>query len=322
MRNKTPHSFAFFILLTALAIGGCGDDDRMFSDTNTSADGGDGDDGGEGERDTGGIDTNPVECVPMGDEGSVMTCGDGVDNDCDGKFDCADVDCSGVGDCPVCGEVETRLGQPLSLPDGVGGTPCQTNADCEGDQRCYETASSGRQCRVPYVSTLNFTGFEEGLRVENPSDVLSVCVEMEHSWVRDLQMEVEAPDGRIFLLQEFGGTGGNELYLGQANDCDDSDTPEPGTGALYCWTASATNGTMFDSSNTREVADCRNSTSTQLVPGEYATSDPWESLVGAPLNGEWSLAVADLWGVDNGYIFSWSISFSPETIADCSVPLM
>ena len=39
----------------------------------------------------------------------------------------------------------------------------------------------------------------------------------------------------------------------------------------------------------------------------YLTVDPFETLVGCPLNGEWKLYVNDGWGYDNGWVFGWSI---------------
>jgi len=41
-------------------------------------------------------------CVPTpGEETMEMSCGDGIDNDCDGLVDCADADCDGTPDCQV-----------------------------------------------------------------------------------------------------------------------------------------------------------------------------------------------------------------------------
>jgi hypothetical protein len=59
-----------------------------------------------------------------------------------------------------------------------------------------------------------------------------------------------------------------------------------------------------------------------MPPGDYAAADDWNALIGAPLNGDWTLSVTDLWPIDNGYIFEWSISFDPTTVEDCSSPLI
>ena len=59
-----------------------------------------------------------------------------------------------------------------------------------------------------------------------------------------------------------------------------------------------------------------------MPPGDYQSAENWSNLIGAPLNGEWTLSVTDLWGSDNGYIFEWSITFDANTVEDCSSPLI
>ena len=121
--------------------------------------GGSGTDGGLVSR----PDTGP--CTPSGAENTPETCSDGVDNDCDGLWDCSDELCSGVGSCPVCGSVDTMLGAPLALPDGTGSGDCTSNADCDPGEGCFEVGSdpilggSPQVCRESYSSTLNFIGF-------------------------------------------------------------------------------------------------------------------------------------------------------------------
>ena len=59
-----------------------------------------------------------------------------------------------------------------------------------------------------------------------------------------------------------------------------------------------------------------------MPPGDYSAADDWSLLLGSPLNGDWTLSVTDLWPIDNGYIFDWSISFDPASVVDCSSPLI
>ncbi|MFT5355666.1 MAG: hypothetical protein ACI9KE_002885 [Polyangiales bacterium] len=322
MIAKLPLPF-FLVAIFALGACDCSTSQRVGRDTGITP-GGDADvvDTGFPQRDTGSCEPAP--------EGTPETCIDGIDNNCDGLFDCSDRGCSGVGPCPVCGQVDTALGAPLSLPDGSGAGDCVTDADCPGVQRCYEFdggifGGETSECREPYLSTLDFVGFEAGRRFEAVSDIVSVCVVMEHSWVRDLQMDLQAPDGRVFHLQEFAGREGGEVYMGVADDCDTSESPSPGTGATYCWTPTATRPAMFefaDAGGLPTVTDCNGGSADQLPAGEYDASDDWTMLIGAPLNGAWSLAVTDLWGADNGYIFEWSITFAAGAVEDCGSPLI
>jgi subtilisin-like proprotein convertase family protein len=247
----------------------------------------------------------PAACVPQPE-----ICDDNVDNDCDLLYDCNDPDCSGVGNCPVCGMVDHPLGQPLALPDGDGAGP-------------------------PYTSALHFTGFGVTQTFLQASNIVSVCVNMEHSWIRDVQIELHAPDYATFpnhkavLSLQLGNTG-SEVYLGQANDADDANNPVPGVGADYCWTPFTTTPPMLDYANAAmpmlSFTDALG-THNELPPktavigsGEYKASSGFDTLIGAPLNGDWTIVVQDKWAIDNGFIFSWSIAFDPTIVQECSTP--
>ena len=270
--------------------------------------------------DTGGPDA-PEQCVPS-PENTPEACSDGVDNDCDGHLDCADPDCSGIGSCPVCGMVQHPLSSPLALPDGIVGTTCTTDATCSGTTpSCVEM-----ECHGSYTSKLHFDGFAQGQTFTAISNIQSVCVTIEHSWARDLEISLEAPTGQLVRLSKFKGRTGGEIYLGMANDCDDAANPVPGTGVEYCWKPNATNPPLLDYADgggaMTSVQNCYMSTSEMIPPGDYQASDSFGNLIGATLNGDWQIVVTDLWPIDNGYIFKWSISFDPSVIQDCSDPVI
>lgn len=272
-----------------------------------------------GDDDGGGDDAPEVDAPPGGDcVPKPEICGDGTDNDCDLRVDCGDPDCSGVPtgngtDCPVCGAVEMPLGQPLALPDGIGvSTVCSTDAQCTTAllPNCVH-----KECHASYTSTLNFVGFPQGATLEDVNKLLSVCVVMEHSWLRDLQMDLLTPDGRVITLHKFVDRTGGEIYLGQANDGDAASNPVPGVGAKYCWKPGGA-ATMLD---TPTVSMGGHPT---MVAGDYLAVSPWASMTGAPLNGMWTMRVTDLWPIDNGFMFEWSIAFDPSLVVDCSGPII
>lgn len=306
------------ILLVALGLAACSVGERpsgRLEDGSVS-----GRDGSTSRLDAG-------TCVPSL-EGTPETCSDGVDNNCNGSYDCSDLACSGVGTCPVCGQVDTPLGSPLALPDGVGNIDCTTDADCPGGQHCFTIdglLGPSMECRESYRSTLRFIGFGPAT-FDSVSDITSLCVVMEHSWLRDIEITLEAPNGAQVRLQRFLGQEGGEIYLGDANDCDDDGTPSPGTGARYCWTPTSSRPAMLDYANAGGAMDttpsCSFGDADVMPPGDYSAADPWTNLIGTPLNGDWTLSVTDLWPIDNGYIFEWSISFDPVTVEDCSSPLI
>jgi hypothetical protein len=215
-------------------------------------------------------------------------CGDGLDNDCDGNFDCDDTACSTSAECASanCGTLERPEGS-LALPDGEGNS---------------------------YRSSINFTGFSDGQTLDDVSKVLGACVVMEHTWLRDLQIELTCPNGTNLVLQQFLGQEGNRVIMGQPVDEGFDPDPVPGVGAEYCWSPSATRGPMLDyaTAHSDEYSEY------ELPPGDYNSVTPMSRLEGYPLNGEWTLKVTDLWEFDNGFIFSWSMHFDPSIVEDCS----
>lgn len=244
----------------------------------------------------------------MNPPSGVESCTNAVDDDGDGRADCSDPDCSGVDGCPVCGAVENPEATPLALPDGIGtGAMCSTDAQCTSPTAPNCVA---KECHDSYNSALNFIGFPDGAKLDDPSKLLKVCVNMEHSWLRDLQMELITPDGAVFVLHKFVDRTGGETYLGNANDGDTASNPVPGTGMEYCFTSTAPQ-TMLDAA-----------TGHQLSPGDYKAVSPWTALTGATLNGTWEMRVTDLWSIDNGFLFSWSIAFDPSLVSDCAGPIV
>lgn len=41
--------------------------------------------------------------------------------------------------------------------------------------------------------------------------------------------------------------------------------------------------------------------------GYYIPADDFSSLIGCPLNGTWNIEICDYWGIDNGWVFNWSM---------------
>ncbi|MBT8495562.1 MAG: proprotein convertase P-domain-containing protein, partial [Deltaproteobacteria bacterium] len=233
--------------------------------------------------DPGALPGTADDCVPTAD---TETCNDGIDNDCNGVADCSDGACAGdpactAGEVEGCGEA-THGGGTLAIPDGIG---------------------------VPYETAITIDGFTDGQTLQSEDAVLAVCVNMEHSWLRDLQIELECPSGEVVVLNEFLGRSGGEVYMGSPID-DDGFDPSPGTGMDYCWSPSASNDPMLEWANS-------NPFSGTLPAGDNQASSSFGPLVGCDLNGDWTIRAIDDWPDDNGYIFDWDISFNTDIIANC-----
>lgn len=49
----------------------------------------------------------------------------------------------------------------------------------------------------------------------------------------------------------------------------------------------------------------------------YLPAQDFSSLIGCPLNGNWSIEVCDFWGQDNGWVFNWSMDICGVTRNEC-----
>ena len=235
-------------------------------------------------------DAAPGTCVIA--EASEVSCFDGEDNDCDGIFDCNDSDCSAQcnttsADAAVC-EEPVFPGDTLAIPDVLN---------------------------VDFESSITIDGFDAGQTLTNPNHFLGLCVTMEHSWLRDLQIELDCPSGTTLVMQAFRGRTGGEIYMGEPND-NDGVNPTPGTGWEYCWTPTAARGPSMT-----EWAD-GNLVGNTLPAGDYQSSDPFSNLVGCELNGRWTVRVIDDWAIDNGFIFGWTLAFDPEIAPECLIVII
>lgn len=179
------------------------------------------------------------------------------------------------------GVPEVELGGPIPLPDNVG---------------------------TPFTNQIEFSGFPVGSTVTNPNDIVSICVDMEHSYMGDLVISMICPNGQSLTLHQQGGNG---TFLGDANDTEPAGTPAiPGTCWEYCWAPAATLGTWAQCSQFGATPNVMpSSQGTSLVPGTYSSVGPFSNLTGCPLNGTWTLSVTDMLYIDNGVICGWSITF-------------
>src|SRR5690349_6289927 len=178
------------VALLALAIG-CGPGPRHNGD--------------DDDDDT--VDARPNNCTPT--EATETTCNDGFDNDCNGYLDCEDTACFDTPACPVqtC-EIQTPS-VSFALPDGncSGIAPPPGSPDSEMEAFL---ATCGA-----YVGEMNLTGFPQDATLTDTSKLISICVNMEHSWLRDMQMEAYCPNNTRVLLSKFQGQTGGEVFLGQ-----------------------------------------------------------------------------------------------------------
>jgi gliding motility-associated-like protein len=180
---------------------------------------------------------------------------------------------------------ESGIGSPIELPDLLG---------------------------VPFSTPITFTNFSPGQTLTSANDILSVCVSMEHSFMGDLVISLMCPNGQSMVFHQQGGGG---TYLGGAND-NDGVNPVIGTCWDYCWSPTATNGTWVQAVAAGQTMTGGTPPSNALIPGTYSSVEPFNQLVGCPLNGTWTFTVVDLWASDNGFLCDWSMNFNPSLFPD------
>src|SRR5690606_8552870 len=149
-------------------------------------------------------------------------------------------------------------------------------------------------------------------------DILSVCMNIEHSYIGDLELRLIAPNGQSMVLKyqasNMPGGGGGVRYFGHPIDpggvAEDA-AAGPGIGETYCFTPDATVYIINGPTQPAQITP-----GNSIIPGDYMPSQPFTNLVGAPLNGVWTLEIIDILNLDNGYIFGWDINFDEDLVPD------
>jgi gliding motility-associated-like protein len=162
-----------------------------------------------------------------------------------------------------------------------------------------------------YETSIKVADFGQGQTLDDINDLLGICVNMEHSFMGDLEIKLTCPSGNTVTLHEFSNFSGGNLALGEPALDDDApgQVPIPGKGYDYCWSPTATNGTWLEYNNQHPSA-------IKLPAGTYSSYDDLSNLLGCSLNGDWTISIQDYWGVDNGVIFSWSLEMDTDILPD------
>lgn len=166
--------------------------------------------------------------------------------------------------------------QPIALPDGTG---------------------------VSYQTCLTMDCYLPGQMLTNINDFYSICFDMEHSYMGDLQIEITCPTGQTVELVSYPNNG-NATYLGIPVDNDLTPNIQ-GTPFNYCFAPNATLGTWSNAAG---------GLGTTLPAGTYNSQQPLSNLVGCDLNGNWCITITDNLGSDNGFIFGWDINLNPALV--------
>jgi gliding motility-associated-like protein len=165
-----------------------------------------------------------------------------------------------------------------------------------------------------YESHLDFNVFEEGAVVESEMDIERICLSIDHVDFGPIGFEIECPNGTVVRLKTFGEGGAN---LGEPVLWDNT---TPGKGYQYCFSPTPLYGTMLETTPAyhayTDMAGNYYFNATYLPAGSYTPEEPLSNLIGCPLNGQWTMRVADNLSTSNGFVHSWSLFFSESYYPD------
>ncbi|MBO7481378.1 MAG: hypothetical protein J6T63_04615, partial [Bacteroidales bacterium] len=192
----------------------------------------------------------------------------------------------------------------------------------DGNSTCYNTS-------------LDFDIFADGATITSINDIQRVYLNMEHSYLGDLSMVLQCPNGQMCLLHAYstttgtmsslhwtnhggvnvpGSYGGGGMHLGHAPDPYSSSDCYYTAGEGYSYNFTPTSTTPFGQNgphtNESYTDPCGNRESSNVLnEGDYGTYESMSSLIGCPLNGTWTIYVCDHLSQDNGWIFEWGLYF-------------
>ncbi|MEO6038294.1 MAG: choice-of-anchor L domain-containing protein, partial [Saprospiraceae bacterium] len=137
--------------------------------------------------------------------------------------------------------------------------------------------SSGDPGAIP-IATLN-----------DPALLESVCINIEHAFVGDLDLYLFAPNGHFVELSTDNGDNGDNY-------------------TNTCFSPSATQSITFGMPIAPATA--------APFTGTFQPEGDWNDLVGAPINGTWKLGVMDDANGFIGQLLNWSMTFSGAQLGD------
>lgn len=160
---------------------------------------------------------------------------------------------------------------------------------------------------ILYESSLDFDVFGDGVEILSQSDFDRICVFVEHVDQSHLRFELEAPDGNVLMLKNFGGATAN---LGEPVVWNDH---IPGRAYAYCFSPEPQYGKMSETTpqfhDYTDTAGNYYFNALYLPEGNYTPFESLNQLAGSTLNGTWTMRVEDQAAETSGHIFGWSLLF-------------
>ncbi|MBL0286516.1 MAG: PKD domain-containing protein [Bacteroidetes bacterium] len=177
---------------------------------------------------------------------------------------------------------------------------------------------------VSYKTSVTVDCFDAGLLITSGTQINDVCMNMEHSYMGDLSLSLSCPNGSSVNFLTYATNAGGGTVMGNPRAVDlpvdaNSGNTTQGTGMNYCFAPGATK--LIDVvanwnalATYTDVSGNVSNNINQVKAGTYKADGNWDNFIGCPLNGNWTIKVTDNLAQDNGYIFSWGITFAPSIV--------
>ncbi|RKE90870.1 PKD domain-containing protein, partial [Ichthyenterobacterium magnum] len=168
-----------------------------------------------------------------------------------------------------------------------------------------------------YETSITVDCYDSSQTLDNIGQLVNICINMEHSYLGDLDIEIISPNGQVVRIHDQQGSGSANLGEPWATGTVDgqSNNTTPGVGYDYCFEPNTGNPTLvggIQNGGTFTNGDGPGTYTDSFVPaGTYSSLNPLSGLLGSPLNGNWTIRIVDNISADNGHVFSWGIEFDP-----------
>lgn len=174
-----------------------------------------------------------------------------------------------------------------------------------------------------YQSSINFNSSQPGTVINSINDINKLELEMEHSFIGDLEIQLTCPNGTsvsimnaynttsIFDTQLIPGGCGSGIGTFLGNDTN-IDGGAPGA-SFMTYTFSPTNaslGTICAENAAGNTVQNTYGFNTMNPNGVYLPDGDFSNFIGCPVNGIWTITIRDNQGIDDGYLASWNIGFN------------
>lgn len=170
-----------------------------------------------------------------------------------------------------------------------------------------------------YETTVAVECFDPSQTITDVREIVGVCVNIEHSFSGDLNIDLIAPNGQeVRLYDQNDGSANFGIPWATGGIDGDSNNTTPGTGFTYCFRPDTTLPTTSEAVIANVTFPSGDGPGTyddsQIPAGDYEPVELFDDFIGTTLNGNWTIRVTDNFGADNGYIFDWSIEFDPSIV--------